>query len=352
MYRARDTNFQAIRLVAVKEMISQINDPVVRKQIYQIYERESNVLASMRHNSVPRIYDYFVINDRAYLVMEFINGRDLDSILGETTTFFPEDQVLTWAIELCDVLEYLHHHKPEAIIFRDMKPSNVMVNLQNHVVLVDFGIAKKFEGGKKNTMVGTQGYSPPDQYRGEATPAVDIYALGASLHHILTLKDPRLEAPFSFDERPIKDINAHISAEFIAVVNKALMYNPEDRFESAKEMKEALLGVAQKTGTLVHTAFNTASVAAQGGIKPMWVFECEDEIRGTPLFYQDSLFVGCYDNNLYALDASNGEFRWKYPTDGGIPGRPAVQDNTIYIGSEDSRLHAVNSRTGKVVWTY
>lgn len=354
VYRSRDTNFKAIRLVAIKEMISQVSDPMVRKNIEEIYERESNILATLRHQSIPRIYDYFTINDRAYLVMEFISGRDLDSILEETTTFFAEQQVITWAIELCDVLSYLHSQKPEPIIFRDMKPSNIMMNLQNHPVLVDFGIAKIFESGQKNTMVGTEGYSPPDQYRGEATPQVDIYALGATLHHILTLKDPRAEAPFSFDERKIKDLNPSVSDGFVAVIEKALQYNTEDRYDTAEEMKEALLSVARKTGTLVGGMYNTASISpnAKSGVKPLWTFECEDEVRGTPTLKDGILYTGCYDNNLYALDATSGEFIWKYATDGGIPGKPSILNKNIFFGSEDYRLHVISSRSGNVVWTY
>lgn len=355
VYRARDTNFQAIRLVAVKEMISQITDPLVRKNIYNIYERESNILATLRHQSIPRIYDYFSLNDRAYLVMEFVNGRNLDDILADTTSFFTEEQVITWAVELCDVLAYLHSYKPEAIVFRDMKPSNIMINNSGHVVLIDFGIAKVFETGQKNTMVGTQGYSPPDQYRGEMSPKVDIYALGATLHHLLTLKDPRLEAPFSFPERPIKDFNPNVTPEFVALIERSLEYNPEDRFESAEEMKMALLAVARKTGALVPEVFSSSSSAPIGaprGVKPLWTFECEDEIRGSPMFYGGALYVGCYDNNLYSLDAGSGEFRWKYATDGGLPGRPAYYENNIYFGSEDNRLHVVSSRTGSMSWSY
>jgi outer membrane protein assembly factor BamB len=352
VYRARDTNFKAIRLVAVKEMISNITDPLVRKKIYINYERESNILATLRHQSIPRIYDYFMLNERAYLVMEFIQGRDLDDILAETTSFFPESEVVGWGIELCDVLHYLHSHKPEPIIFRDIKPSNIMITPTNHIMLVDFGIAKLFDAAAKNTMIGTQGYSPPDQYRGEATPKVDIYALGATMHHLLTLRDPRLEAPFSFPERPIKEINPNVSDELVAVIDRTLAYNPEDRFGTTDEMKEALLTAARKTGTLPQSMMPTASIATKTGVKSLWTFECEDEIRGTPLFHNGTLYVPCYDNNLYALDASNGEFRWKYATEGGIPGKPAVFDNNIFFGSEDNRLHVVSDRSGSIVWTY
>jgi len=352
VYRARDTNFKAIRLVAIKEMISQITDPLVRKKIYINYERESNILATLRHQSIPRIYDYFIHDERAYLVMEFIQGRNLDDILAETTTFFHEAQVVAWSIELCDVLHYLHSHKPDPIIFRDIKPSNIMVTPQNHIMVVDFGIAKMFDPTQKNTMIGTQGYSPPDQYRGEATPMVDIYALGATMHHLLTLRDPRLEAPFSFNERPIREINNAISEELVKVINRALEYSPQNRFESAEEMKDAIVNAARKTGTLLDHMVSTTSIGRKSGVKPLWDFECEDEIRGTPLFCNGMLYVPCYDNNLYALDASNGEFKWKYAAEGGIPGKPAFFESNVFFGSEDYRLHAVSARSGNIVWTY
>jgi len=353
VYRAQDKNFKAIRLVAVKEMISQATDPLVRRNIFEIFEREANILATLRHPAIPRIYDYFTIGERAYLVLEFIHGKNLEQLLVEAQGFFPEEQILSWAVELCDVLDYLHAHKPEPIIFRDVKPSNIMNTVQNHITLVDFGIAKVFESGQKNTMVGTQGYSPPDQYRGEATPRVDIYALGATLHHLLTLRDPQLEAPFSFGERMIRAINPNVSNEFAAVVERSLEYKAEDRYASTAEMKEALINVARKTGTLLHLSIPSAQATAHGAnAKPLWTFECEDELRGSPNFHDGSLYIGCYDNNLYALDASSGQFKWKYATDGGIPGRPAIFDGNVYFGSEDKRLHVVSTRSGKVAWTH
>jgi eukaryotic-like serine/threonine-protein kinase len=161
----------------------------------QNFEREANILVTLNHPSIPKIYDYFTHEERSYLVEEYIHGKDLEEVLSESQGFFPEEQVIAWAIELCDVLHYLHNHKPEPIIFRDMKPSNVMVNQHNHIVLVDFGIAKIFKSGQKGTMIGTEGYSPPEQYRGEASPQADIYALGATIHHVMTKQDPRLEPP-------------------------------------------------------------------------------------------------------------------------------------------------------------
>jgi len=351
VYRARDLHFpNVVKLVAVKEMINAAPDPLVRQTIVQNFEREANMLATLNHPAIPRIYDYFTQDDHSYLVLEFIHGKDLETVIGDTNGFMPEDQIISWAIQLCDVLEYLHAHKPDPIVFRDMKPSNVMINHNGDVVLVDFGIAKTFQTGQKGTMIGTEGYSPPEQYRGEATPLADIYSLGAALHHTLTRRDPRVEPPFSFAERPMRRINPNISIEIEAVVNVALQYNPGDRFPSASAMKDALMNVARKTGAL--SKISSALPVSSSGVKPLWSFKCEDEIRGTPILNQGALYIGCYDNNLYALNAADGKFQWKYATDGGIVTRPIVYENNVFFGSEDKRLHVVSERTGKVVWTY
>ncbi len=351
VYRARDLHFpNVVKLVAVKEMINLAPDPLVRQTIVQNFEREANLLATLNHPAIPRIYDYFTQNEHSYLVLEFIHGKDLETVIADAIGFLPEDQVVSWAVQLCDVLQYLHGHKPDPIIFRDMKPSNVMINHNGDVVLVDFGIAKAFQTGQKGTMIGTEGYSPPEQYRGEATQIADIYSLGATLHHAITRRDPRLEPPFSFGERPIRRINTNVSVEFEAVVNVALQYNPSDRFPSAEAMKDALMNVARKTGVL--SKITSALPVSSGGVKPLWSFKCEDEIRGTPFLHQGMLFIGCYDNNLYALNAADGQFQWKYPSDGGIVSRPLVYDNNVYFCSEDQRMHVISMRTGKVVWTY
>ncbi|MDP2776155.1 MAG: protein kinase, partial [Anaerolineales bacterium] len=351
VYRARDLHFpNVVKLVAVKEMINLAPDPLVRQTIVKNFEREANMLATLNHPAIPRIYDYFTQNDHSYLVLEFIHGKDLETVISDADGFLPEDQVISWAIQLCDVLAYLHGHKPDPIIFRDMKPSNVMINHNGDVVLVDFGIAKTFQSGQKGTMIGTEGYSPPEQYRGEATPLADIYSMGATLHHAVTHRDPRHEPPFSFAERPMRRINSNISVEFEAVVNTALQYDPTERFSSAAAMKDALMKVAHKTGAL--SRITSGLPVSSGGIKPLWSFKCEDEIRGTPLMHQGSLFIGCYDNNLYALDAADGRFKWKYPADGGIVSRPLVYDDNVFFCSEDQRLHVVSAHTGKVVWTY
>jgi eukaryotic-like serine/threonine-protein kinase len=359
VYRARDLHFpNVVKRVAVKEMINQVRDPAMRETLVRNFEREANTLATLEHPSIPRIYDYFTQNERSYLILEFIDGKDLEALLAETQGFIPEAQIVQWGIEMCDVLGFLHNHKPEPIIFRDMKPSNIMINNYGHVMLIDFSIAKTFQVGQKGTMIGTEGYSPPEQYKGEAGPLADIYALGATLHHLLTRRDPRLEAPFSFGERPIRQLNPQISIELETVVNTAIQYNPTNRFSSAQAMKEALLGVVSKTGNASPPSNPADALKLEEQVvieetgKLVWKFECEDEIRGTPLISHGMVYVGSYDYNLYALDADTGKFQWKYATEGGIVSRPNIFEGTIFFGSEDRRLHAIVQRSGKLSWTY
>jgi serine/threonine protein kinase len=354
VYSARDMHFPNVtKLVAVKEMVNRALDPVVRNTIVRNFEREANLLASLSHRAIPRIYDYFTVKERSYLVLEFIDGQDLEALINNTNAFISEEQVVRWAVELCDVLSYLHGHKPETIIFRDMKPSNIMINSHGHAILIDFGIAKHFEPQQKGTMIGTEGYSPPEQYRGEASPLADIYALGATLHHVITRRDPRLEPPFSFGERPVRQINPNVSPQLEGTIEKALQYNPEDRFQNAEEMRKAMIGVARETGMLSKISKTPEDKAHSGdGIKAIWEFECEDEIRGGTLYHNGAVFVGCYDHNLYAIKADDGAFLWKYPSEGGIVSKPSIDDNNIFFGSEDHRLHSVYMHSGKVNWTY
>lgn len=355
VYRARDLHFPSVdKKVAVKEMINMARDSVVRETIVKNFEREANLLATLSHAAIPRIYDFFTHGERSYLILEFIEGRDLETLMAESPAFVTEAAAVAWAVELCDVLSYLHNHQPSPIIFRDIKPSNIMITPNQHIVLIDFGIAKTFQAGPKGTQIGTEGYSPPEQYRGEASPQADIYALGATLHHMLTRRDPRLEAPFSFSERPIRQINPAVSVDLETVISTAISYNVENRFKSAQAMKEALIAAGIKTGTLPisHVANHPGIQPTEESIKALWFFECEDEIRSTPAIENGIVYIGSYDNNLYALNVSGGDFLWKYPTEGGIVSRPVVYDGNVYFGSEDGRMHVVSARSGKILWSY
>ncbi len=358
VYQARDLRFPNVtRYVAVKEMLNLSTDQNLRDMTLRTFERESDMLASLSHPAVPKIYEYFPSKTRAYLVMEYINGRDLEMILNSAVDFLPVDTVLRWALDLCDVLGYLHSQKPEPIIFRDVKPSNIMVDQHGQIRLVDFGIAKIFQEGLKGTMIGTEGYSAPEQYRGEASPSSDVYGIGATFHHLLTRRDPRLEPPFTFHERAIGEVNPAVKPEFEAVVMKALEFKPEDRFPNAAAMKAALEAIDRPA--LTPLSLSTPALAEESadwtdaGVKPLWVFECEDEVRSSPAVHRGVLYVGAHDNNLYAVATNDGTFRWKYPTEQRVVSTPAIADaeNLVIFGSMDHLLYAVDTRVGQLQWT-
>lgn len=354
IYQARDLRFPKVtRLCAVKEMINAAPDIRLRELTVQAFEREANVMAMLDHPALPKIFDYFSEGNRSYLVMEFISGKDLGEVLEETPGFLPEEKVIEWAISVCDMLHYLHTLKPQPVIFRDIKPDNIMLTPQERVVLVDFGIAKVFQPDQKGTMIGTEGYSPPEQYRGIAEPRGDVYALGATVHHLLTKRNPTLEPPFSFEERPVRSINPDVSEGLEAIVMKALQYDMDKRFSSAVEMKLALraLNELQTGGTCGEAVGTIALARSSDSVLAVWQFACEDEVRSSPVVSDGVLYVGAYDHNLWALDAKSGEFAWKYATEGGVAATPCVYEGKVIVGSEDRVLYAVSADQGRIVWS-
>jgi len=358
VYRGRDLRFKDVaRYCAIKEMSQSAPDSHTRGLNLKNFEREAGLLATLQHPAIPKVYDFFEEGGRIYLVLELIPGKDLEAVLEESGKPLGEARVASWAIQICDVLSYLHKHTPEPIVFRDMKPSNVMVVGEERIVLIDFGIARNLNrSDRKGTMIGTEGYSPPEQYRGMAEPQGDLYALGATMHHLLTNTDPRMETPFTFQERPIRQLNPAVSLEMDALIVKALEYDMSARWQSADDMRRAIL-VASGAGAMA-TAPGTGPVGAPAVLKSqattelVWRFTCEDEIRSSPAVSGGLLFVGCYDTNLYALDASRGEFRWKYATEGGINASPAVWQDYVMVGSEDGALYALDMRRGTLRWTF
>jgi eukaryotic-like serine/threonine-protein kinase len=360
VYRGRDLRFKDVaRYCAVKEMTQSAPDTQTRMLNLRNFEREASLLATLQHAAIPKVYDYFEENGRVYVIQELIPGKDLETVLEDAGRPIDEPRVARWAIQICDVLSYLHNHKPEPIVFRDMKPSNVMVVGDERIVLIDFGIARTLnrDNQKKGTMIGTEGYSPPEQYRGVAEAVGDLYALGATMHHLLTASDPRLETPFTFHERPMRSLNPGISPEMEAIVVKALEYDMTTRWASAEEMKQALLslgGVAPAMPAVAGAAPRAATPAKGGGSKAelLWSFTCEDEIRASPAVANGLVFVGCYDTNLYALDLSRGDFRWKYATEGGISSTPAIWQDYVYVGSLDGSVYGLDLRRGSLRWTF
>ncbi|GHO42780.1 hypothetical protein KSX_09430 [Ktedonospora formicarum] len=200
VYKALDLQFNK-RIVAIKEMRQ---DGLVGQDLQEAihgFTQEAEMLVHLKHPGLPHIYAQFEDNGRRYLVMEFIQGETLEhrlQVLSQQGKQLPVAQALTIANQLCIVLDYLHSQHPP-IIFRDLKPANIMLDAQDRVSLIDFGIARFFKPGqvKDTVALGSPGYAPPEQYRKSTSPRSDIYSLGATLHQMLTGEDPS-HAPFYF----------------------------------------------------------------------------------------------------------------------------------------------------------
>ncbi len=168
------------------------------------YNREVGILSVIQHRTLPRIHEYFADPECWYVVMDFIDGITLERYLEQRESqLLPVEDVFDMGIVLCDVLDYLHQQQP-AIIFRDLKPANIMLAADGHLYLIDFGIARRFKPGQAKDTIpfGSSGYAAPEQYgRAQTTPQADIFSLGALLHHLLSGSDPAL-APFTFVPLP------------------------------------------------------------------------------------------------------------------------------------------------------
>lgn len=219
-------------------VVKKLRDDFYREEDKQkavgFFEREAGVLSQLQHPNIVHILDYFEENYDYFLVMEYVEGRDLYNILSERSEPFSEDQVLDWAGQICDVLEYLHEHDPP-VIYRDLKPSNIMIDVKGRVKLVDFGIARPYEEDADHTHVVSAGYSPPEQYWGAADVRSDIYALGATMFFLLTGTEPVALHP----QAPAA-VNPNVSEHTGLVVWKATSQDPEERYQSARDLKTAL----------------------------------------------------------------------------------------------------------------
>lgn len=211
------------------------------------FRNEARILMSLSHPGIPGIIDFFISGGRGYLVMERVEGLTLEEIAENNKKPLREEEVIRWGLCICDTLHYLHTHDP-AIIFRDLKPSNVMLTMDERVILIDFGIARFHIPGKHSDTVplGTPGYSPPEQYgRDQTTPASDLYALGTTIYYLLTLQDM---ASFQFKFPPVRTLNAQISPLLEKVLARCLEINPACRYENAQDLKRSMLAAKEAGG--------------------------------------------------------------------------------------------------------
>lgn len=246
IYQALDMHREQQR-VAIKEMSQQNLDEQERLDAMARFRQEAHLLGTLKHPNLPRIYDAFGSGGRSFLVMDFIEGKTLLQLLQEAGQPLPVDQILHYAIQLCDVLTYLHQQHPP-IIFRDLKPTNVMATQEGHVYLIDFGIARFFKEGQPQdtVMLGSPGYAPPEQHgSGQTTPRSDLYALGATLHCCLSNRDP-YHATNRFTFAPVRQLNPHVPVELDQLILRLLSLDENKRPASAWEVKQTLIQIRQQ----------------------------------------------------------------------------------------------------------
>ena len=267
VYEAVDDRLQAT--VAIKETFSV--DDRLRRQ----FEQEARLLAQLNHPALPRVSDYFTENGRAFLVMQFIAGDDLAQITSQQPGPFPRAQVIAWADQLLDALIYLHTRERQ-IIHRDIKPHNLKLTASGQIALLDFGLAKTRAADQSTTQSSnsifgyTRRYSPLEQIQDQGTsPQSDIYALGATLYHLLTgIKPPdaltRAAALANSKRDPLtsgNELHSIVGPELAAVLNKAMALNANDRYENAAQFRAALKRVGRRDVQL------NVQIAANPGLR-------------------------------------------------------------------------------------
>ncbi|MED4014534.1 MULTISPECIES: serine/threonine protein kinase [Sutcliffiella] len=223
---------------AVKEIEKRARDKN-NEVIIQSAIAEANMIKRLDHPSLPRIVDIIDDIKVIYVIMDYIEGEPLNKIIEEYGAQ-PQEVVIEWAKQLCEVLEYLHTSKP-SIIYRDMKPANIMLKPDGNLKLIDFGIAREYkEQNLADTVsLGTKGYAAPEQFggKGQTDPRTDIYCLGVTLYHLVTGHNPS-EPPYEL--YPIRQWNPQLSGGLEKIIQKCTQLNPEDRFQSCAELLYAL----------------------------------------------------------------------------------------------------------------
>ncbi len=263
--------------VVIKELISDNTDPTTLQEDVRNFKREMSTLAHLDHPLIPNVTDHFQEGPRYFMVQEYVDGENLEDRMDRINQPMKEREALGYASEVLDILDYLSQETPP-IVHRDIKPANIIIgNKDKRAHLVDFGIARadvaRHAQRKQTSALGTPGYAPPEQYQGNADPRSDLYALAATLHHLLTNRDPRNHPPFTYP--PVRTQNPQLSSEIERVLTKALNNDINQRYQSAAAMKREVddillkrFGVSGNTNSYVLGTSGTMTASPDATIPP------------------------------------------------------------------------------------
>lgn len=239
IYRAEDLKEQG-RHIAIKEMLESPDNEEMQVKFTEWFEREMHILSNLRHHGIPDFKDHFTVSGRYYLVMELIPGKNLEDYQREDAPQgFPEATVWQWALEISDILDYLHSQTPP-VIHRDIKPSNIISRKDGKLMLVDFGIAKFLSTATTATRIGTLGYIAPEHYKGQPEPRSDLYSLGVTLYQMLTGIDPAAEVPYNLP--PLRLAKPSLSEFTCQLIERLIALEKEKRFRDAASLMSYLKG--------------------------------------------------------------------------------------------------------------
>lgn len=323
VYLVSDT-FDGGKQRAIKEMSESNLTADEREHALNDFMREANMLRALSHPALAKVYDTFVEGQKHFLVMEYVRGHNLEDELIQVGRPLEWERVAGWGIALSDVLEYLHSQNP-AIIYRDLKPANVMLMPEGTIKLIDFGIARWLHPmrARDTSQLGTDGYAPLEQYSARSETRSDLYALGASLYHLLTGRVPEA-APTRIAGQsltPVRTINPLVPESVEHVIHRALNLQARDRFATASQMREALEwarhqqsapGTRQRSpaitsgpsGVLVHVTPSAAPTPSSAAIGRPVVEAIPPRLHIAPLRL-DGGFLEMNDTTALWLEVSN-----------------------------------------------